>query len=81
MEEIRLAGILHDIGKIGIPETLLNKPEHLSADEYEIMKGHTVLGWKILKPLKVRAIDRICQMVRHHHERIDGRGYPDGLKG
>ena len=81
VEEVRLAGILHDIGKIGIPETLLNKPARLTADEYEVMKGHTELGWKILMPLKVRAIERICQMVRHHHERIDGQGYPDGLKG
>ncbi|MFB3922938.1 MAG: diguanylate cyclase [Terriglobia bacterium] len=81
VEEIRLAGILHDIGKIGIPETLLNKPAILTAEEYEIMKGHVLLGWKILSPLKVKAIERICRMVRHHHERVDGQGYPDGLKG
>jgi diguanylate cyclase (GGDEF)-like protein/putative nucleotidyltransferase with HDIG domain len=81
IEEIRLAGILHDIGKIGVPETLLNKPSPLTADEFEIMKSHATLGWKILEPLKVRSIERIRRMVRHHHERFSGGGYPDGLKG
>ncbi len=81
VEEIRLAGILHDIGKIGVPETILNKPGRLSAEEYEVMKAHTVLGERILEPLKVRAIERIRRMVRHHHEAFDGRGYPDKLNG
>lgn len=81
VEEIRLAGILHDIGKIGVPETVLNKPAPLTEEEYEIMKSHAALGWKILEPLKVKAIERIRQMVRHHHEFIDGLGYPDGLRG
>jgi diguanylate cyclase (GGDEF)-like protein/putative nucleotidyltransferase with HDIG domain len=81
LEEIRLAGILHDIGKIGIPESLLNKPARLTPEEYEIMKSHAPLGARILEPLKVKAIERIRQMVRHHHERWDGKGYPDGLKG
>ncbi len=81
LEEIRLAGILHDIGKIGIPESVLNKPARLTAEEYEVMKTHTVLGDKILEPLKVKAIQRIRLMVRHHHEYYDGHGYPDGLNG
>lgn len=81
LEEIRLAGILHDIGKIGIPESVLNKPSRLTEEEYRVMKGHTVLGDKILEPLKVRAIQRIRRMVRHHHENFDGQGYPDGLRG
>jgi diguanylate cyclase (GGDEF)-like protein/putative nucleotidyltransferase with HDIG domain len=81
LEEIRLAGILHDIGKIGIPESLLNKPARLTPEEYEIMKSHAPLGAKILEPLKVKAIERIRQMVRHHHERWDGTGYPDRLQG
>ncbi|HET7840792.1 MAG TPA: diguanylate cyclase, partial [Terriglobia bacterium] len=81
VEEIRLAGILHDIGKIGVPETLLNKPSTLTPDEYEIMKTHATLGWKILEPLRVNSIERIRRMVRHHHERFNGKGYPDGLKG
>jgi diguanylate cyclase (GGDEF)-like protein/putative nucleotidyltransferase with HDIG domain len=81
VEEIRLAGILHDIGKIGVPESILNKPERLTPEEYELMKAHTILGEKILEPLKVRAIERIRRMVRHHHEAFDGRGYPDRLRG
>jgi diguanylate cyclase (GGDEF)-like protein/putative nucleotidyltransferase with HDIG domain len=81
LEEIRLAGILHDIGKIGIPESVLNKPTRLTDEEHQIMKSHAALGDKILEPLKVRAIQRIRRMVRHHHECFDGRGYPDGLSG
>lgn len=81
VEEIRLAGILHDIGKIGVPETILNKPSRLSPEEYELVKSHAVLGERILEPLKVKAIERIRSMVRHHHEMFDGRGYPDQLKG
>ncbi|MBZ5545948.1 MAG: HD-GYP domain-containing protein, partial [Acidobacteriia bacterium] len=81
LEEIRLAGILHDIGKIGVPESVLNKPACLTPEEYELMKTHTTLGERILMPLKVKAIGRIGKMVRHHHERVDGKGYPDGLSG
>ena len=81
LEEIRLAGILHDIGKIGVPESLLNKPSCLTPDEYELMKSHTTLGERILGPLKFKAIEAIKKIVRHHHERMDGKGYPDGLEG
>jgi len=81
VEEIRLAGILHDIGKIGVPEALLNKPARLTPDEYEIVKTHASLGGKILEPLKVMSIERIRSMVRHHHECFDGKGYPDKLVG
>ncbi len=81
LEEIRLAGILHDIGKIGVPESLLNKPSCLTPDEYELMKSHTTLGERILAPLKFKAIEAIKKIVRHHHERMDGKGYPDGLSG
>jgi len=81
LEEIRLAGILHDIGKIGVPESVLNKPACLTPEEYELMKTHSTLGERILMPLKVKAIGRIGKMVRHHHERVDGKGYPDGLSG
>ena len=81
IEEVRLGGILHDIGKIGVPEAVLNKPSRLTPEEYEVMKSHTVLGAKILEPLKVKAIERIRGMVRHHHEMVDGTGYPDRLKG
>ncbi|MBI2956467.1 MAG: diguanylate cyclase [Acidobacteria bacterium] len=79
VEEIRLAALLHDVGKIGVPERILNKPGLLDADEFTIMKEHPVLGAKILEPL--RSLKRIQRIVRHHHEHWDGRGYPDGLVG
>jgi len=80
VEEIRRAGLLHDIGKIGIPDIILYKPARLTADEFEIMKTHSVKGHKILEPLN-GAMQRICHMVRHHHEMFDGQGYPDRLQG
>ncbi len=78
-EEVRLAAVLHDVGKIGIPERILNKPAGLDPDEFEIMKEHAMLGAKILEPLQ--SIQNIQKIVRHHHERWDGAGYPDGLVG
>jgi putative nucleotidyltransferase with HDIG domain len=78
IEEVRLAGIVHDIGKIHVPDPVRFKPGLLTAEEYEIMKSHAAWGAKILEPLKVIAIERI---VRHHHESFDGQGYPEGLKG
>lgn len=75
---IRLAGLLHDVGKIGIPDAILKKPAGLTAPEYEQMKTHSLLGYDI-----VQAADMPIEAhwVLHHHERIDGRGYPDGLAG
>jgi diguanylate cyclase (GGDEF)-like protein len=75
---IRLAGLLHDVGKIGIPDAILQKPAGLTALEYEQMKSHSLLGFDI-----VQAADMPIEAhwVLHHHERIDGRGYPDGLAG
>jgi len=81
IEEIRLGGILHDIGKIGVPEAILNKPSFLTPEEFEVMKIHCSRGAEILEPLKVKAIEGIRGMVRHHHERVDGTGYPDRLTG
>jgi len=78
IEEIRLAGALHDVGKLGIPDNILYKPGRLTPEEFEVIKSHAAWGAKILEPLKVTAIKRI---VRHHHERYDGKGYPDHLKG
>ena len=79
--EIRRAAILHDIGKIGIPDAILHKPGALTAEEFSIVKAHSPNGQKILEPLKVDAMNRIALMVRHHHEKFEGGGYPDGLKG
>ena len=79
VEEIRLAALLHDIGKVGIPEIILNKSGPLDAAEWETMKTHTDLGAKILEPLQTMA--EIRKMVRHHHEFYDGTGYPEKLEG
>jgi putative nucleotidyltransferase with HDIG domain len=78
-EEIRLGGVLHDIGKVAIPEPILNKSGPLNPDEWETMKSHVTFGAKILEPLKPLA--RIREMVLHHHEYFDGSGYPDALSG
>jgi len=79
--EIRCAGILHDIGKLGIPHTILSKPAPLTVEEYAVMQGHSVNGQRILEPLKVGVAQRIGLILRHHHEKFDGCGYPDHLKG
>jgi putative nucleotidyltransferase with HDIG domain len=79
LEAIKFGALLHDIGKIGIPEHILNKPGRLTQQEYEIMKMHPIYGEKIIK--KISGWDLVVDIVRHHHENYDGSGYPDGLKG
>jgi putative nucleotidyltransferase with HDIG domain len=79
VEEIRLGAVLHDIGKVAIPESILNKNGPLNPDEWENMKSHVTFGAKILDPLTPLA--RIREMVLHHHEFFDGSGYPNGLAG
>ena len=78
-EELKWSSILHDIGKIGIPESILNKKDRLTDAEYEIIKNHPAKGSKILKPIEYLT-DSLPGII-HHHERFDGKGYPDGLKG
>ncbi len=78
-DEIHSAGLLHDMGKIAIAEELLNKPGRFSEREYERMKEHPKKGYDLL--MESREFHRIRTWVLHHHERIDGSGYPDGLKG
>lgn len=76
LRDLWLAATLHDIGKIGVPDRILGKPSALDADEVEIMKRHTVFGAEIVSPL---ANLQVLRGVRSHHERMDGKGYPDGL--
>jgi len=77
--EIETAALLHDIGKIGVPDSILNKPGKLSDTEYEIMKKHPEFGWAVLK--QVPGMERASLIVLHHHESFDGKGYPAGLQG
>ena len=76
---LKYAAHLHDIGKVGIPDTILNKPTRLTPEEYAVTKEHTVIGGEILK--NITLLQQSADVARHHHERYDGKGYPDGLKG
>jgi len=78
-ERIRTAGLLHDIGKIAVPEKLLNKAGPLTRDEFMRVIDHPVIGEEMVRPLTT--LTSVLQLIRHHHERYDGRGYPDGLRG
>jgi putative two-component system response regulator len=79
IEKVRLAGLVHDIGKIGVREAVLNKPGSLSEEEYKHVRLHSETGERILIPIVDD--EEILKAVRHHHERYDGWGYPDGLRG
>jgi putative two-component system response regulator len=81
IETITFAGPLHDIGKIGIPDSILLKPGPLTRDEFEIMKGHPAIGEKILSGSSYPRIQMTASIALNHHERWDGGGYPRGLKG
>jgi HD-GYP domain-containing protein (c-di-GMP phosphodiesterase class II) len=80
MQELEIAALLHDVGKIAIPTEILNKPTKLSEDEFELMKTHTIEGQALLERVGGK-LGRIGEVVRSCHERWDGRGYPDGLMG
>ena len=79
VENIRLGSILHDVGKIGVPDAILNKPSKLTPDEYELIKEHSTIGARIVQ--SVGALQGVVPIVRHHQERYDGSGYPSGLRG
>ncbi len=79
LDQIRRTGLLHDIGKIGVPDSILNKPTQLTDAEYEIMKTHTIIGGEILKDFTL--IPHVDEGAKFHHECYDGSGYPNGLRG
>jgi HD-GYP domain-containing protein (c-di-GMP phosphodiesterase class II) len=80
IRQVEIGGHLHDIGKIGVREAVLNKPGPLTDEEYEHIMTHPVVGWRILAPL-LTDVPLALNIVRSHHERFDGRGVPDGLQG
>jgi putative nucleotidyltransferase with HDIG domain len=79
LKVIEYGSLLHDIGKIGIPDAILRKPGKLTPEEWEVMKTHPRLGYNIL--YKIEFLEEAAQIVLHHHERLNGAGYPDGLQG
>jgi len=76
---LRRAGIVHDVGKIAVPDAILLKPGRLTPDEWTIIREHSVVGERICAPLK--SFRHVLPIIRHHHEKLDGSGYPDGLRG
>jgi HD-GYP domain-containing protein (c-di-GMP phosphodiesterase class II) len=79
LQELEWAGLLHDIGKIGIPEQILNKPGRLTDDEFAVIKSHPQMSYDVLSP--VASLGPVLQAVMEHHENFDGSGYPRGLRG
>lgn len=77
--DIYMMGLLHDVGKIGIPDAIINKPAKLTDEEYSIIQNHPVMGEKILKD--ITEFPKLSTGARWHHERYDGKGYPDGISG
>ncbi|MGH4052657.1 MAG: HD-GYP domain-containing protein [Clostridium sp.] len=78
-DKVKISAAFHDIGKIGVPDTILKNPGKLSYSDYEIMKTHPVIGANVIN--KIEGFSEISTIIRHHHERWDGAGYPHGLKG
>jgi putative two-component system response regulator len=79
LSALNRGGYLHDVGKVGVPDAVLYKPNGLTPEEYEVVKRHTLIGDRLCGDLRALALVR--PIVRHHHERLDGSGYPDGLRG
>lgn len=79
--QLQYGFLLHDVGKIGIPEAILMKPGTLTPEEMKVMRTHPLIGVQIVGPMR-RVLDQVTlEVIRHHHERFDGEGYPDGRKG
>src|SRR5438046_6432220 len=78
LQNLEVAALLHDIGKVGIPDSILRKPDRLDPDEYALMKKHAEYGWAVLRMLP--GFERAALDILHHHESFDGKGYPAGLK-
>lgn len=76
---LRLGAHMHDLGKIGVSDSVLNKPGPLSVDEVAAVRRHAAVGYDLCKPM--RTMEKVLPLIRHHHERLNGSGYPDGLKG
>jgi putative two-component system response regulator len=76
---LRRAGVVHDIGKVAVPDAILLKPSRLTEEEWRVMKEHPLVGERICAPLK--SFRSVLPIIRHHHEKLDGSGYPDGLRG
>src|SRR5262249_16992455 len=79
IKALRRAGIVHDIGKVAVPDSILLKHGHLTSTEQRIMRQHPLVGEQICTPLK--SFNLVLPIIRHHHEKMDGSGYPDGLEG
>jgi HD-GYP domain-containing protein (c-di-GMP phosphodiesterase class II) len=79
LQNLEVAALLHDIGKVGVPDSILRKPGKLDPEEYALMKKHSEYGWAVLRMLP--GFKRAALDILHHHESVDGRGYPAGLKG
>jgi putative two-component system response regulator len=79
LDALRIGGLVHDIGKIGIPDAILSKAGPLDPEESKIVREHPIIGEQICAPLK--SLRHVLPLIRHHHERMDGSGYPDGLRG
>lgn len=79
LRDLEAAAILHDIGKIGVPDAILRKPAKLTDEEYAVIKKHPEYGWAVLRA--VPGFERVSLFVLHHHEAFDGKGYPAGLRG
>ena len=77
--DVETAALLHDIGKVGVPDSVLNKPGRLTEDEFKTMRKHPEFGWSILRLLP--GLERVGLFILHHHEQVDGKGYPAGLQG